>query len=73
MVAYFVKYYGDKPVLVKMESSGKLNQSSDTKAYVFRDGKYIESPYHVTQVLYGGEYDEISKEEADGIAGAVND
>lgn len=72
MVSYFVKYYGDEPALIKLEASGKINQSSDTKAYIYVDGKWIESPEHIAKVLYGGEYDEVTAEEAKEIEGVID-
>lgn len=63
MRAYFVKYYGNEFALIKMEAKGKLN-AGGAKAYIYSDGKWVESPDHVSLILNGGDYDEISATEA---------
>lgn len=70
MRGYFIKYCGDKFALIKMEAPGKLN-AGGAKAYIFRDGKWIESPDHVIMVLYGGEYDDITEAEAMKLTGGI--
>lgn len=61
--AYYVRYYGDEAVLIKMEAAGKLN-AGDARAFIYKDGIWKESPEHVIRVLYNGDYDEITEAEA---------
>ena len=65
MSRYYVKWYDDIAVLIRLDAGAK-----ELKAYRYVNGIWKESPNHVYRVLHTPDYDEISEIEAKAIFGA---
>lgn len=66
MKAYYKKdYVNSSPVLLMLENENGRLVDKGTKGYIYKDGKWVDSPVHVGKILYEGiDYDEISEAEA---------